>query len=113
MPNWDASNDRTLLLQILALHPAAMTYAEWEMIAQKWDGMSKKDTYRKRFSQIKVEGEQLMGIKSGAKSVAMATSKDEGTKSMLYLRFANGRGETSDCKWRETERSLSEEDKSC
>lgn len=52
---WDDANDRTLLLQLLALHPITITIAEWELIAQKWDCGSKKDSFRKHFDKIKVE----------------------------------------------------------
>ena len=52
---WDDANDRTLLLQLLALHPITVTMAEWELIAQKWDCGSKKDSFRKHFDKIKVE----------------------------------------------------------
>jgi len=52
---WDDANDRTLLLQLLALHPITVTTAEWELIAQKWDCGSKKDSFRKHFDKIKVE----------------------------------------------------------
>jgi len=82
---WDANNDRTLLLQLLALHPITISTAEWETIAQKWNTGNKKDTYRKRFAQIKLEGEELMGNKVEAKAVPEIT-KNEGKTSLILFK---------------------------
>jgi hypothetical protein len=60
---WDDANDPTLLLQLLALHPITVTMAEWELIAQKWDCGTKKDSFRKHFDKIKVE--YVGGIAAG------------------------------------------------
>lgn len=83
---WDANNDRTLLLQLLALHPISISTAEWEMIAQKWNTGNKKDAYRRRFAQIKLEGEALMGNKVDGKVVVTEIAKDEAKTSLILLK---------------------------
>jgi hypothetical protein len=50
---WDGDKDRTLLLQILTFHPAQVTSAEWDLIAQKWGNGTKGESFRKRFVKIK------------------------------------------------------------
>ena len=84
--SWDANNDRTLLLQVIALHPITISAAEWEIIAQKWNTGSKKDTYRKRFSQIKLEGEALLGKKVETKAVVTEIAKGEGKTSLIHFK---------------------------
>src|SRR5271170_5015471 len=72
---WDDTNDRTLLLQLLALHPITVTTAEWEAIAQKWDCGTKKDSFRKHFDKIKVEYVGEIDVGDGKKTENTVNSK--------------------------------------
>ena len=83
---WDATNDRTLLLQVLALHPAAISYAEREIIAQKWNNGKKKDAYRMRFGQMKAEGEELMGKNKEGKKITSDGADNKRNKSLFLMR---------------------------
>ena len=80
---WDDKNDRKLLLQLLALHPIAVTTAEWELISQKWNRGTKRDAFRKHFDKIKAE--QVAEIAAhkdqtvkGPKSKEMMASETKG-----------------------------------
>ena len=57
---WDDTKDRTLLLQLLALHPIQVSVADWECIARKWDNGNKPDSFRMHFAKLKAQGETMM-----------------------------------------------------
>lgn len=59
---WDAANDRTLLLQIIALKNVKMTGQDWDFIAGKWNDGTKKDAFRKHFQSIRAEADHLIGV---------------------------------------------------
>ena len=67
---WDAANDRTLLLQIIALKGVKLTGEEWEKVANLWNNVIKKDSFRKHFDSIKGEGELFWGGNIGAVDMA-------------------------------------------
>ena len=71
---WNDTNDRKLLLQLLALHPIAVTGAEWDLIAHKWDRGNKGGAFRKHFDKIKARNLDEIDV-TGAKMVKSGKSK--------------------------------------
>lgn len=81
--NWDDTKDRTLLLQLLTLHPIQVSTADWERIARDWDNGNKPNSFRMHFAKLKTEGAAMMegsDTSAGIKEQANVGTRELGKK---------------------------------